>query len=196
MDDEISMQDWAQEKVWVEASKRGDLEAFNQLVLKYQDRIVSMIFQILRDFGEAEDMAQEAFVKAFRSLESFRRDAKFSTWLYRIAINLAKSKLRWKKLRQWVSFSKYSDEEGEFEIDPVDEAPLSREQAISKEMLEAIDEGLKKLDAEFREVIILRDMQELSYEEIANILSLNVGTVKSRLSRARKTLRELLKEQQ
>ncbi len=192
--DEARIQDLLQEKTWVEAAKRGDLEAFNQLVLKYQDHIVSVVFQILRDFEEAQDMAQEAFVKAFRSLESFRGDAKFSTWLYRIAINLAKSKLRWKKLRSWVSFSKYSDEEGEFEIDPVDEAPLSREQAISKEMLEAIDEGLKKLDAEFREVIVLRDMQELSYEEIAKVLSLNVGTVKSRLSRARKSLRELLKE--
>lgn len=185
-------EDKTQEKIWVKGAQHGDLDAFNPLVLKYQNRIVALIFSILQDFAQAEDIAQEVFVKAFRNLPHFRNESLFSTWLYQIAMNQTRSFLRWKKIRSWIPLTKHSDEGEDFEMDISDPAPSSLENLISDERKKALKEAVQDLEPEFRTVIALRDIQGLSYEETAEVLNLNTGTVKSRLFRARAALRKIL----
>jgi RNA polymerase sigma-70 factor (ECF subfamily) len=182
-----------QDRIWVQQSREGNLEAFDRLVLKYQDRIYGTALQILGNREDANDIAQETFVKAYTKLDTFRQEAAFSTWLIRIAMNLAKSKLRWKKLRNFIPFIRET-EEGEEELQVPDKGPGPQEILVQREFQEQLRNALARLPEEYREAIILRDIQGLSYDEIAGVLGIQSGTVKSRINRGRIQLRKELGE--
>jgi len=179
--------------IWLAQVREGNLEAFDQLVLKYQDRIYGTALQILRNREDAYDVAQEAFVKAYTKLNTFRQEAAFSTWLIRITMNLAKSKLRWRKLRNFIPFIRET-EEGEEELQVPDKGPGPQEILARREFQELLKNALDRLSEEFRDAVMLRDIQGLSYDEIAEILGVQVGTVKSRINRGRIQLRKELGE--
>jgi RNA polymerase sigma-70 factor, ECF subfamily len=167
--------------------------AFNILVGRYKDPLTNFVFRFVGDMDDCQDIVQESFVRAYRNRASYKPVAKFSTWMYTIATNLAKSFLRRRKLRRVFSFSRSADEP-----EPIYEVP--DENARADALLEAnqrqerIQQALDELPNRYREIVVLRDIQELSYEEIAAITGLPMGTVKSRINRARALLQEMLKD--
>lgn len=176
-------------------SRSGDTDAFGQIVLRYQDRIFATVFRILGNAEDAREMAQEAFFRAWAKLDTFREGARFSTWLYTITLNLTRSELRKRKTRQKVkpiSLDAARGAEDGRPIDPPapDEGPV--EALGTTELHRLALAEIDRLDPEAREVVVLRDMQELSYEEIATVVDCPVGTVRSRLHRARGQLRDRL----
>lgn len=190
---EESRADQAEDEAWVREAQAGDLEAFNRLVLKYQNRAFALAFDILQHAQDARDMAQEAFIRAFRKLKGFQGKARFSTWFYRILINVCRSHLRWLGVRKWVWLSANSDRADQA-MEPVDPGPSPLDAVRQDEKASLIEKALWKLTPEARMVISLRDIQGLSYEEIAKTFGIDEGTMKSRLFRARAQLRDLLKE--
>ena len=166
----------------------GDEEAFAQLVAMHEKRVYTLALRITGDREDAEDAAQEAFLSAWKGLPNFRGEAGFSTWLYRLTSNAAIDCLR-RDRRQRVSASL---DDGELGMEVSDPAPTPQEQAESESLREAVRWGLGELSNEHREVLALREFQELSYEEIAQQLDMDLGTVKSRISRARGALRKIL----
>jgi RNA polymerase sigma-70 factor (ECF subfamily) len=158
--------------------------AFKGIVEKYQDRIFNLCVYMLQHKEDAQDAAQDVFLKAFRSLGSFKQDASLYTWLYRIGVNTC---LDYKKKSRPESL-----EDDSFVEDLPSAAPSPEQHYQSKEIGQAIQKALQKLPADLRATIILKEMEELSYEEIAETLRISIGTVKSRISRAREELRRLL----
>ncbi|MBV6398181.1 MAG: sigma-70 family RNA polymerase sigma factor [Ignavibacteria bacterium] len=174
--------------------QQEDVEAFNEIVFRYKDRLVNFLYRYTGSKDDSEDLAQDTFLKLYRSKHLYREIAKFSTWFYTIAINLAKTNLRKKGRYNAISISDIDpDEEKDFElpasdqISPEDSANASIENVY-------IQNAINSLNEKFREVIILRDIQDLDYEEISKITDLPLGTVKSRINRGRERLKELLKE--
>jgi len=165
----------------------GRVESFGLLVQRYQDRLFNGMVPILRSEPEAEDIVQEAFVLAFTKLDSFQGNSAFFTWLYRIAYNLAISRLR--RRRGGVSLDSQREKTG-FDLPDVSASPSSNLE--QQERIELVHEALGKLSEEHRSILVLREMQELDYEAISEILDLPIGTVRSRLHRAREQLREQL----
>jgi RNA polymerase sigma-70 factor (ECF subfamily) len=167
--------------------KNGDRSAFEELLLKYQNRIYNLCRYMLRDAEEARDAAQDVFVKAYDSLKTYRPDSALYTWLYRIAVNTC---LDYKKK----SRPKSLDDESA--IDDLTSGEPSPERLYqSKETGQLIEAALKKLPEKLRAVIVLKEIEGLSYEEIADALGIFLGTVKSRMARAREELRRLLLQQ-
>jgi RNA polymerase sigma-70 factor (ECF subfamily) len=168
----------------------GDQGAFGVLVSRYQDRLFNTVYRLLENLEDAQDVTQESFVSAYQSLASFKGDAQFFTWLYRIAVNAAIS-LRRKK-RATVSLDSTKGQTHSFQ--PVDESRDTQPGASLERMEneEQIRWALGRLSVEHRAVVVLKDIEELRYEEIAEILKVPIGTVRSRLHRARLELRELL----
>jgi RNA polymerase sigma-70 factor (ECF subfamily) len=180
----------------IERFLKGDEGGFNQLVMAYQDRVFNLCYRFLGEQGEAEDVAQEVFVTIYRSLKDYRGDSLFSTWLYRITVNHCKNRLKYLGRRQYFqssSIDKPMDTE-DGEVYPTLEAEgPGPEESMSKRELEAlVHEKVNELDPEHRMVILLRDIQGLSYQEIAQVLNLREGTVKSRIHRARLELKDKL----
>ncbi|MEN6462265.1 MAG: sigma-70 family RNA polymerase sigma factor [Syntrophomonas sp.] len=178
---------------------QGDTQAFEELVTRYQDKIYALSFRYMGNEDDAYDMAQESFIKAYRSMRSFKGDAGFGTWLYRITTNVCLDELRHRK-RRLVPLSldeplaiRDGDEVEKEVADPSPTADILYEQ---KEFSHYIQSILSQIKTEHRAAIILRDMMELTYEEIAEVLNCSVGTVKSRLSRARNALRKKLSERE
>jgi len=181
----------------VHQAKQGDDEAFGMLVERYQDKIYGYVSRMLHDPEEAEDVAQEVFIRAYQNLAGFREAASFPTWLYRIATNLAIDAARSRKSRRANSFS--LDEPVE-----TDAGEISRQlsadrrgtvsQVESSHLQQIVTEAIAQLSAKLRTVITLYDIEGLSYEEIAEVLGCPVGTVKSRLFNARNQLRDKLEE--
>ena len=166
----------------IDRFKNGDDSAFEGLVLKYQDMIFSLCRNILGNTHDAEDAAQDTFIKAYRNLNHFRPDASFYTWLYRIAVNTC---LDYKKRPFFESFFKKSGEGEELVNEPSSDWPSPERLYESKQIGLALRESLGKLSLKLRTVIILKEIEGLSYEEIAEVLDVSIGTVKSRISRAR-----------
>jgi RNA polymerase sigma-70 factor (ECF subfamily) len=181
----------------VRAFQSGDEVAFDKLVLKHKDKLFNTIYWFLGDYEEANDCAQETFIKLFRSLKKFRFESAFSTWLYRIAINTSKNRLksseyRWKK--KTVPIEKPEGSKGgNPSLEIKDDSPSPVIELEKKERLRLIKEAINSLSKEHNRVIVLRDIQGLSYEEIADITGLNLGTIKSRIARGRLELRDKLK---
>jgi RNA polymerase sigma-70 factor (ECF subfamily) len=181
----------------IKAFQRGDKKAFDQLVIRHKDRIFNLCYRFLGDCEEANDSAQEAFVKAYGSLKTFRLESAFSTWLYRIAVNTCKNKLgssAYKAKRKTVSLDNPGNPEDgplPMEIQNGTPSPLARME--EKERMSLIQTALDSLPTEFKMVVALRDMDGLSYEDIAEVTGLNLGTVKSRIARARTDLRNKLR---
>jgi len=180
----------------IEATKEGDEAAFAEIVNRYRNPLTNYLFRMLNDYEEAVDLAQETFVRVYFAIERYHTDYAFSTYLYRIATNLAISEIRKKKRRRLLSLSSFfqSDEADAQEFHPPDEKALPDENLVEAERHRTIEKAIATLPEKYRAPIILREIQELSYEEIARILGLGLGTTKSRISRARALLREKLKQ--
>ncbi|MGI6413130.1 MAG: RNA polymerase sigma factor [Syntrophomonadaceae bacterium] len=187
------------EEQLVRRSLRGDIQAFEQLVLAYQSKIYSLAYRYMGNEEDAYDMAQECFIKAYRSLGSFKGNSSFKTWLYRVASNVCLDELRRKKRRivpisidEPLATREGSEVEKEFE-DHSASVDILYEQ---KEFAEQIQVVLNEMKPEHKTVVVLRDIMEMTYEEIASVLNCSVGTVKSRLSRARSVLRKKLTDRE
>ncbi len=165
----------------------GNLDVYRFIVERYQERIRNLLFSIFRDRDFIDDLAQEVFIKAYQALPNFRFEASFYTWLYRIAINKSRDELRKKKTRRFLSFQTL-DEGVEKELN----IRLSVQQE-NKDTKELVALGLQTLPEKFRMSVVLKDIEGLSYEEIADVMQCELGTVKSRISRARAMLRKALK---
>ena len=185
------------DKQLVELTQQGDQRAFSQLVSKYQKKVFNLCFRFLNDYEEAKDMTQEIFVRVFRSIKNFRQEASFSTWLYYIACNTCKNKLRNGKSQPYITSldQTIETEDDEMPLEVQDKScPDPGREAETSELQEKVQRAIRSLNYEQREVIILRDIQGFSYDEIAASLGCNLGTVKSRISRARLELKDKLKE--
>ena len=169
----------------------GDEQAYVELVYRYRDRLITFVFGYFKDIDKAEDLVQDTFLKLYIKKDSYKEIAKFSTWIYTIAGNLAKTEWRRIQLRP-ISFTKMGSKELEF-VPPSVETN-SEEKAQGHYAAKQIQKAIGKLSLHFRTVIILRDMQGISYEEISKIVGVPLGTVKSRINRARLQLQEPLKE--
>jgi RNA polymerase sigma-70 factor (ECF subfamily) len=175
----------------VRRAKKGDYRAFDLLVLKYQSRIVSIAFKFVKEIQLAEDISQEAFIKAYRSIDSFREESAFYTWLYRITANTAKNYLVSKGRRKESSISEINISENEdfFEL-PTNDSP---EQILMAQSLkDTIYDALSGLPEDTRTALSLREFEGLNYEEIAEIMNCPVGTVRSRIFRGREALEDLI----
>ena len=182
-----------EERRLVEVAQRGDVESFNELVRLFEGRVYTLCYRMLGDAESAADAAQDAFLSAFRNLRSFRGGS-FRSWMLRIATNTCYDVLRVRKRRPSVSLD--IDADGESDSSPLqiaDTAESPDDFAQRRELAAAIQHGLTALPDEQRIVLILSDIQGLAYEEIAQITNTNLGTIKSRLSRGRARLREVLK---
>jgi RNA polymerase sigma-70 factor (ECF subfamily) len=187
------------DQLLVDRFKNGDAAAFDEMVQRHWGRIYAMVHQLLRNPQDAEEVTQDAFIRAHRGLVNFRGDAAFSTWLYQIATNLARNRYWywWRRKRdKTVSFDAPVSAENNLtlaEIIPA-EAGSPDDLTVTQEFVDRVAAGMEKLNQKHREILILRNVKNLSYEEIADILHLTVGTVKSRIARARDSLREKMGE--
>jgi RNA polymerase sigma-70 factor (ECF subfamily) len=183
------------ESVLIDRCLAGDDTAFDQVVLRYQDMVFNLACRLLGGYDEAVDLSQEVFLQVYRKLSTFRRDASLRTWIYRIVINRAKNRQRWWK-RRMGEMTALSIEEAESrpgsgvsarlvcDDDAPDEALARKEQG------QILHRAIEKLPFDQRTILLLKEIEGLSYEEISNTLDLPLGTVKSRLARARKSLRD------
>ncbi len=173
--------------------KRDNESTFERLVLKYQNRIYSLCRHILGNAHDAEDAAQDIFIKAYQNLNNFKPEASFYTWLYRIAVNTC---LDYKKRPFFESIFKSSTKGvgEEFISEPASDEPSPEKIYESKQLGQILRKSLAKLSLKLRTVIVLKEIEGLSYEEIAEVLDVSIGTVKSRISRARKELKILMKK--
>lgn len=181
-----------EEKKVLKRAAAGDEAAFEQLVLQYQSSIYNLCLRITGNAEDAADMTQESFLKAWRSLESFHFESAFSTWLYRLASNTCLDFLRSVKRRKQVSLT-VEDDDGQTQLlDVPDPAPTPEAALLSQEEHELLAAAMQRLDPEQRRILTLRVVNGLSYTEIAAVLDVKEGTVKSRLARARENLRKKL----
>lgn len=170
--------------------RSGEVSAFETLVRRYERRVYSLAMRYTGDREDARDLTQEAFVRAFRALRSFRGDASFSTWLHRIAVNVCLDELRRRRTRPHTRLDEpLATDDGEAERQLAGDDPGPQQRLEQKELGETIRREIAALPAEYATVVILRDLQDLSYEEIAQVLGISLGTVKSRLHRGRAALR-------
>ena len=178
----------------VQRAQRGDLRAFDLLVLKYQGRIAALVSRYVSDAGEVEDVTQEAFIKAYRALGKFRGDSAFYTWLYRIAANAAKNHLVAKGRRPRADAT-IEDAEGFDEGGMLSESASPEALAMGGELAEVVESAMNELPDELRSALMLREFEGLSYDDIADVLGCPVGTVRSRIFRAREAIDQRVKEQ-
>jgi RNA polymerase sigma-70 factor (ECF subfamily) len=172
----------------VQAALAGDRDAFGDLVTRYQDRLFNSLVRMIGSHEDAADAAQDAFLQAYTKLDSFRGDSKFYTWLYRIAMNVALSRRRRRRTMASIDHAKEA-----IGNEPLDSGESPEEVVISQENIEHVRVGLDQLADEHRQVLVLREIEGFSYEEIADVLSIPLGTVRSRIFRARDELRTRLK---
>ena len=182
------------DKQLVQRAQRGDLRAFDLLVLKYQGRIAALVSRYVSDPGEAEDVTQEAFIKAFRALEQFRGDSAFYTWLYRIAANAAKNYLVAKGRRPRADAT-IEDAEGFDDGWLLAESSSPEAVAMGDELAGVVGAAMRALPDELRSALTLRELDGLSYDDIADVLECPVGTVRSRIFRAREAIDARVREQ-
>jgi RNA polymerase sigma-70 factor, ECF subfamily len=181
----------------VTSSQKGDLEAFERLVARHQKRMLNIAYRLLGDYDDACEVVQDSFVSAYKSIRSFRGEAKFTTWLTSITLNLAKNRLKQMKSRQAHEVFSLDDPvdtaDGQMSIELPSKEPSALDQLEKQAVQVRVQDCIKSLEQDFREVLVLRDMQDFSYEEIGSILKVREGTVKSRLFRAREMVKDCLK---
>ncbi len=177
----------------IKGAKAGKSEAFGALIVKYQDRVYNAVWRIAGNAEDARDLTQEAFLKAFQRITSFRQESGFYTWIFRIAVNLALSDRRSSRVRRTVELDETQDLASSQALGLMrytdDASDAMRDQTLQHQLLEA----MQALDDDQRAVVVLRDVEDMDYQTISDILELPIGTVKSRLHRARMALRETLK---
>ncbi len=183
------------EAMLIEKIKKGDTDAFSQLVLIYEKKALNFAYRMLKDLSEAEDATQEAFLRVYHKIHTFYGKSSFSTWFYTILNNICLDILRKKARRKDViSITNSTDDNQDYELQIEDTADGPYERLQKKDAYSLLEDALTKVSDEHRSVIIMRDINGLEYEEIAKILNVSLGTVKSRISRARLALRKILEE--
>jgi RNA polymerase sigma-70 factor (ECF subfamily) len=166
----------------IKAIQNGNMVAFNSMVDRYKDRLMNVIGRMLSSTEEAEDVVQETFIRVYQHRQSFNFQHCFSTWIYTIALNLARNELRKRKKFKFLDIFDMQGNEAEFAVDP----------KLPTRLPQVLEAAVKALPEKYRTAFILRDVQELSYDEVAKVLGVPLGTVKSRVNRARMILREKL----
>ncbi|MDR2845289.1 MAG: sigma-70 family RNA polymerase sigma factor [Puniceicoccales bacterium] len=184
----------------IERARLGDTAAFNSLVIIYQDRIFSKVFSLLHNRQDAEEITQDTFIRAQRGLASFRGTASFSTWLYQIATNLARNRYwYWWRRKRDASMSLDSPMNDDCDMTLKDLLPDEEmtpvEQTINQEFVDRVAVCMESLKGAHREILVMRNIKNMPYEDIAETLGLSIGTVKSRIARAREALRTLMGEE-
>jgi RNA polymerase sigma-70 factor (ECF subfamily) len=172
----------------------GNEAAFQEIVRRYRNPITNFVYRMLDDYDRSVELAQETFIRVYTSASRYQANYSFSTYIYRIATNLAISELRKRKRRKLVSlFSPFTNDDGELvEMDPPDSNILQDEALIETERRRAVTRAIKSLPEKYRAAVVLRDVEGLSYDRIAEVMNLSEGTVKSRINRARNLLKEKL----
>ena len=182
----------------VRKTKGGDGKAYEELVLRHQRRAFNVAYRILGDYDEALDITQDAFIQAYRSIAGFREESRFSYWLLTITVNLCRNRLRqWKRRSRNRTASidqPIRCEDSEVRMEITDPSPSALDNVTARQTEGLIREEMMSLDEEFRTVLVLRELQEMSYEEIGTVLGIAAGTVKSRLHRGRGELRDRLRK--
>jgi RNA polymerase sigma-70 factor, ECF subfamily len=182
------------DQLLVERVQRGDKKAFELLVIKYQRKLMRLVSRLVRDQAEAEDVVQEAFIKAYRALPQFRGDSAFYTWLYRIGINTAKNYLVTQGRRAPTSTDSNSEEAETFDdAEHLRDINTPESMLATKQIAETVNAAMSTLPEELRTAISLREIEGLSYEEIADAMGCPIGTVRSRIFRAREAIAEKLR---
>lgn len=183
------------DKDLVHQVQQGNKRAFDLLVLKYQRRIMRLLSRMISDPAEVEDVAQEVFIKAYRALPQFRGDSNFYTWLYRIAINSARNWQAASRRRPFL-MNEYENEDGEtFSLEStLTDNNTPESEMVSRQVVSTIREAIDQLAPELRTAILLREIEGLSYDEIAQMMDCPIGTVRSRIFRARAAIAEQLRE--
>ncbi len=180
------------------SSQKGDMAAFESLVIRHQKRMLNVAFRLIADYDEACEVVQDAFVSAYKNIRTFRGDSKFTTWLTTITLNLSKNRLKQIRSRQGhVSYTLDDPlwtNDGELIRDPPSKDPSALDCLEKQDVQATVQDCIKALEPEYREVIVLRDMQNFSYGDIGGMLNMREGTVKSRLFRARAAVRDCLKK--
>lgn len=176
----------------MELFQQGTLKAFEILVSRYREPLAHYLYRFVADSRECEDLLQETFLRVYRNRLSYRRIARFSTWLYTIAGNLARSEYRKRKRRRMSSLQSLNRNDEEYELEIPDDQELPDQHADESLQTDYVLNALEQIPEDFREVVVLRDVQHLAYEEIADITGLPMGTVKSRINRGRAKLQLLL----
>jgi len=181
----------------VASSQRGDLQAFERLVIKHQKRMLNTAYRIVGDYDDACEVVQDAFVSAYKNIDTFRGRSKYSTWLTAIIVNLSRKRLKQTRSRRGHEAFSLNEpvrtNDGEMTADPPSKDPSVLDRMEKRDVQARVQECVKTLDPDFREVLVLRDLQEFSYEEIGEMLKVRGGTVKSRLFRAREMVKDCLK---
>lgn len=180
------------EREIVRKASAGDMTAFEQLVALYEKKIYMLAYRNLGNEQDALDISQEVFLRVFRFLPGFKGDSSFSTWIYRIAINMCKDFMKKRRYGTEVPLHQQGEDDEEYQIEVSDFRFNPESEAERKEMVEELGKALDTLSDQHREVLVMREISGKSYLEIAELLKLDVGTVKSRISRAREKLREYL----
>ena len=183
-----------QDELLIRRAQSGDEGAFEQLLLAHQKSVYNLCLRMAGNPDDALDLSQEAFIRAWRALGQYQFDAAFSTWLFRLTSNVCIDFLRKQKRQQHMSLTVTDDDEPGEEFTVPDPAPGPEEQAVHNERRQAVARAMAALPEDYRAVMQLRAVEELSYEQIAEILDIKVGTVKSRLARARTQLRKIIKD--
>ena len=187
-------QEVALDHLLINRFKNGDASAFDEMVSRHWNHIYNMVHNLLRNQQDAEEVTQDAFIRAHRGLANFRGDSAFSTWLYQIATNLARNRYWywWRRKRHHTaSLDQPLNTGTDTTLSEIiaDTTAAPDDTAVSQEFVNQIARGMEKLNAKHREILIMRNVKNLSYEEIAEVLDISVGTVKSRIARARENLR-------
>lgn len=177
----------------IKRCKKGDREAFNELFSQYQSKVINIAYGMLSDCDDANDAAQEVFIRVYKSIDSFKGHSSLSTWIYRITSNVCNDILR-KRMRTAPSVSISAVFDDDKEMDLPDNSLLPEDYAEYNEAHRAVRKAMSELSDEYREIITLYDVHDLSYEKISAVLKCPVGTVKSRLNRARTALKKKLSE--
>ena len=181
----------------VSRAQRGDPAAFSELVTRYQDRVYNTCYRMCHNHADALDLTQSAFLKALEALPRFEFRAKFFTWLFRIAVNLTLSHRRAQSRRPTLALRQFEDEQGRpFDPPAANDSDDPARRVARVELHQRLEAALERRDEEFRAAVVLRDIEELDYAAIAEILGVPVGTVKSRIHRGRLMLREMLKQEE
>jgi RNA polymerase sigma-70 factor (ECF subfamily) len=188
-----------EEQLLVDRCRRGDRESFAQLMRLHEKQIYNFTYRMLGSEGEAEDLTQDIFIAAFQGIRSFRGEAKFSTWLYRIALNQARNRIKYLSRRNFFARQRRRTDYGvnivsESPEGLADSAPTPEQWTMTKDLAVQVQECLNQIPPQARQILVLRDIQGFSYDEMSEMLSLKPGTVKSRLHRARAAMRECLSE--
>ncbi len=182
----------------VSMSQSGDHDAYEELVKKHQKKMLNITYRMLGNYEEACEIVQDAFVSAYKNIRNFKGTARFSTWLYAIVMNLSKNRLKQinsrSKFEQLSIHNPVATDTGTLTVDPPSHNPSALDLLEKKDIQQSIQKCINSLDEEFRAVLVLRDIQGFSYNEISDLLSITLGTVKSRLFRARDNMKTCLKK--